>query len=80
MVATVALAPIHAQMELEDEMIVRADLDATQADTIRAEAARQGCTANELARRVLSQWLYELVARHMDPSRQPKQYVSEDWP
>ena len=61
-------------------MIVRADLDATQGDVLKAEAARQGCTANELARRVLSQWLYELAVRHMDPSRQPKQHVTGDWP
>lgn len=61
-------------------MIVRADLDATQAETIRAEALRQGTNPNELARRVLSRWLYEQLARHMDPSRQPKQHVGEDWP
>lgn len=61
-------------------MIVRADLDHDQAEVIRTEAVRQGCTANELARRILAKYAYDLAVRHMDPSRQPKQHVGEDWP
>lgn len=60
-------------------MIARIDLTQDQAQVIRAEAVRLECTVNELARLVVSKWIYQLEIRHMDPSRQPKQHVGEDW-
>lgn len=60
-------------------MIVHAELDKAQGDAFRAEAHRQNCTPNELARRVVAQWLYEQQVRHMDPSRQFKEHVGETW-
>lgn len=60
-------------------MIVHAELDKAQSDAFRAEATRQGCTPNALARRILAQYIYAVAVRHMDPARQPKQHVGDDW-
>ena len=60
-------------------MIVRADLDAAQAAAFRVEAARQGCSVNELARRILTQHVYAKAVADMDPARQPTQHVGENW-
>ena len=58
-------------------MIVHAELDATQGAAMKAEATRRGITANELARQLVARWLYEQQVRHMDPTRQPKEHVTE---